>query len=78
MINDFSHARARASPPDQDTVRAFHAAALSAEAGGTDNGAPGIRPQYRPTYYAAFVLDPLGNNIEALHDPALSSNPERE
>ncbi|KAB2577750.1 glyoxalase family protein [Lasiodiplodia theobromae] len=54
---------------DKDTVQAFHAAALSAQAGGKDNGAPGIRPQYRPTYYAAFVLDPLGNNIEALHDP---------
>jgi len=42
-------------------VDAFHAAAL--EAGGTDNGAPGLR---RPNYYAAFVLDPDGNNIEAV------------
>jgi catechol 2,3-dioxygenase-like lactoylglutathione lyase family enzyme len=42
-------------------VDAFHAAAL--EAGGTDNGAPGQR---RPNYYAAFVLDPDGNNIEAV------------
>ena len=41
-------------------VDAFHAAAL--KAGGTDNGAPGAR---RPNYYAAFVLDPEGNNIEA-------------
>ena len=42
-------------------VDAFHAAAL--KAGGTDNGAPGLR---RPKYYAAFVLDPDGNNIEAV------------
>ena len=42
-------------------VDAFHAAAL--KAGGTDNGAPGPR---RPNYYAAFVLDPDGNNIEAV------------
>jgi catechol 2,3-dioxygenase-like lactoylglutathione lyase family enzyme len=42
-------------------VDAFHAAAL--KAGGTDNGAPGLR---RPNYYAAFVLDPDGNNIEAV------------
>jgi catechol 2,3-dioxygenase-like lactoylglutathione lyase family enzyme len=42
-------------------VDAFHAAAL--KAGGTDNGAPGLR---RPNYYAAFVLDPDGNNMEAV------------
>lgn len=45
-------------------VRAFHAAALAA--GGIDNGPPGPRPQYGPTYYAAFVLDPDGANIEAV------------
>jgi catechol 2,3-dioxygenase-like lactoylglutathione lyase family enzyme len=45
-------------------VDAFHAAALAA--GGTDNGAPGIRERYHPNYYAAFVLDPDGNNIEAV------------
>ncbi len=45
-------------------VDAFHHAALSA--GGTDNGAPGIREQYHPNYYAAFVLDPDGHNIEAV------------
>ena len=46
-------------------VDAFYAAAL--EAGGTDNGAPGLRDQgYPPGYYAAFVLDPDGNNIEAV------------
>ena len=49
-------------------VDAFHAAAL--EAGGTDNGAPGLRPMYHPTYYGAFVRDPEGNNIEAVcHAP---------
>jgi catechol 2,3-dioxygenase-like lactoylglutathione lyase family enzyme len=53
---------------DRATVDAFHAAALTA--GGTDNGAPGIRAHYRPTYYAAFVIDPDGNNIEAVcHAP---------
>jgi catechol 2,3-dioxygenase-like lactoylglutathione lyase family enzyme len=46
-------------------VDAFYAAAL--EAGGTDNGAPGFRPEYSDGYYGAFVLDPDGNNIEAVH-----------
>lgn len=50
--------------PDRVTVNAFHVAAL--EAGGTDNGAPGIRELYDPTYYGAFVLDLDGNNIEAV------------
>lgn len=45
-------------------VDAFHAAALAA--GGTDNGAPGLRPVYHARYYAAFVLDPDGYNIEAV------------
>jgi catechol 2,3-dioxygenase-like lactoylglutathione lyase family enzyme len=45
-------------------VRAFHAAALAA--GGTDNGAPGLRPRYHADYYGAFVLDPDGNNAEAV------------
>ena len=50
------------------TVDAFHAAALAA--GGTDNGAPGLRPIYHPDYYGAYVLDPDGNNIEAVaHSP---------
>jgi catechol 2,3-dioxygenase-like lactoylglutathione lyase family enzyme len=47
-----------------EQVDAFHAAALAA--GGTDNGAPGPRPIYHPGYYGAFVLDPDGNNIEAV------------
>ena len=50
---------------DRDRVDAFHAAAL--QAGGTDNGAPGVRPQYHPGYYGAYVLDPDGNNVEAVH-----------
>ncbi len=49
---------------DQAMVDAFHRAALAA--GGTDNGAPGLRP-YHPGYYGAFVLDPDGNNIEAVY-----------
>ena len=50
-------------------VDAFFSAALNA--GGRDNGAPGLRPQYHANYYGAFVLDPDGNNIEAVcHKPA--------
>lgn len=49
---------------DRAKVEAFHRAALAH--GGKDNGAPGERP-YHPGYYAAFVLDPDGNNIEAVH-----------
>ncbi|HEU4735059.1 MAG TPA: VOC family protein [Kofleriaceae bacterium] len=45
-------------------VRAFHDAAIAA--GGTDNGAPGVRAHYHPSYYAAFVRDPDGHNIEAV------------
>jgi catechol 2,3-dioxygenase-like lactoylglutathione lyase family enzyme len=56
---------------DRETVERFHAAALSA--GGRDNGKPGMRP-YHPGYYAAFVTDPDGNNIEAVfHGPAEKS-----
>jgi catechol 2,3-dioxygenase-like lactoylglutathione lyase family enzyme len=55
--------------PSRDHVDAFHRAALAA--GGTDNGAPGPRPRYGPAYYGAFVLDPDGNNIEAVHRAAL-------
>ena len=53
--------------PDEETVARFHEAALAA--GGTDNGRPGPR-DYHPGYYAAYVLDPDGNNVEAvLHGP---------
>lgn len=45
-------------------VDAFHAAGLAA--GGRDNGAPALRPDYSPNYYAAFLIDPDGNNVEAV------------
>jgi catechol 2,3-dioxygenase-like lactoylglutathione lyase family enzyme len=55
--------------PSRDLVDAFHGAAL--EAGATDNGAPGERQMYHPHYYGAYVLDPDGNNVEAVcHHPA--------
>ena len=47
-----------------EQVRAFYEAALAA--GGSDNGAPGARPEYSPGYYGAFVLDPDGHNVEAV------------
>lgn len=61
---------------ERATVDRFHAAALAA--GGKDNGAPGDRP-YHPGYYAAFVLDPDGNNIEVVHHgPGKRSAPSVE
>ena len=61
---------------DKATVEAFYEAAL--KAGGTDNGAPGER-HYHPGYYACFVLDPDGNNIEAVfHGPNTRSAPSVE
>jgi catechol 2,3-dioxygenase-like lactoylglutathione lyase family enzyme len=54
---------------NRSAVDDFHAAAMAA--GGTDQGAPGVREHYHPSYYAAFVTDPDGNNIEAVcHEPA--------
>ena len=54
---------------NRETVDAFHEAALAA--GGKDNGEPGVREIYHPHYYGAFVLDPDGNNVEAVcHRPA--------
>lgn len=50
---------------NRGSVAAFHRAAL--EAGAQDHGAPGLRPQYHPNYYGAFVLDPDGYNLEAVH-----------
>jgi catechol 2,3-dioxygenase-like lactoylglutathione lyase family enzyme len=56
------------SAPDRAAVDAFYAAATAA--GGKDNGAPGLRPHYHETYYAAYVHDADGNNIEAVsHRP---------
>jgi catechol 2,3-dioxygenase-like lactoylglutathione lyase family enzyme len=52
------------SAPDRATVDAFHKAAK--KAGAIDNGGPGIREIYHPNYYGAFVLDPDGNNVEAV------------
>jgi catechol 2,3-dioxygenase-like lactoylglutathione lyase family enzyme len=49
---------------DRNSVDAFYRAAIAA--GGRDNGAPGIRAQYHPNYYAAFVFDPDGNNLEVV------------
>ncbi|KAH6606223.1 glyoxalase family [Trichoderma cornu-damae] len=54
--------------PDRSAVDAFHAAGVLG--GGKDNGAPGIRAHYHPNYYAAFVMDAAGNNIEVVcHNP---------
>ena len=55
---------------DRALVDAFHAAALAA--GGRDNGPPGLREHYHPTYYAAFVLDPDDNNLEVVCHTATS------
>jgi catechol 2,3-dioxygenase-like lactoylglutathione lyase family enzyme len=55
---------------DRKTVDAFYRAALAA--GARDNGAPGLRPNYHPNYYGAFVLDPDGYNIEAVCHKAQS------
>jgi catechol 2,3-dioxygenase-like lactoylglutathione lyase family enzyme len=52
------------SCPDRETVDAVYAAAIAA--GARDNGAPGVRERYHPTYYAAYVLDPDGTNIEVV------------
>ena len=58
--------------PSRAAVDVFYHAAIAA--GGADHGAPGLRPQYHAAYYAAFVLDPDGNNIEAVcHQIPLSS-----
>jgi catechol 2,3-dioxygenase-like lactoylglutathione lyase family enzyme len=56
------------SASDRATVDKFYEAAIAA--GGKDNGAPGLRPHYHETYYAAYVHDPDGNNVEAVcHRP---------
>lgn len=49
---------------NREQVQAFHRAALAA--GGKDNGAPGLRPQYHADYYGAFVIGPDGHNVEAV------------
>jgi catechol 2,3-dioxygenase-like lactoylglutathione lyase family enzyme len=68
-----SHVHLAFQADSRKTVDAFYRAALAA--GGRDNGAPGERP-YHPGYYGAFVLDPDGNNIEAVfHGPSERSAP---
>jgi catechol 2,3-dioxygenase-like lactoylglutathione lyase family enzyme len=62
VLSPRSHVAFRAK--SRSDVEAFHLAALAA--GGRSNGAPGLRPQYHGSYYAAFVLDPDGYNIEAV------------
>jgi uncharacterized protein (DUF1330 family)/catechol 2,3-dioxygenase-like lactoylglutathione lyase family enzyme len=60
--------------PDRAAVARFHQRAL--EAGGKDNGAPDLRPDYAADYYAAFVLDPDGNNVEAVvHEARQAARP---
>jgi hypothetical protein len=68
---DVSRVHLAFQAPDRETVHAFHRAALGA--GGRENGAPGER-SYHPGDYAAFAIDPDGNNIEAVfHGPAQRS-----
>jgi catechol 2,3-dioxygenase-like lactoylglutathione lyase family enzyme len=65
------------SAPSREAVDAFHASALGA--GGRDNGAPGLRPEYHGGYYGAYVFDPDGNNVEAVHHAVTSGNdPNRD
>lgn len=67
-----THVHIGLQSPDRATVDRFHAAALAA--GGKDHGKPGVRTQYHADYYGAFVIDPDGNNIEAVyHGPAKRS-----
>lgn len=73
-LNLFPHPEAHAPGPgfhlafdasDRDAVDAFHAAAM--DTGGADRGPPGLRPDYGAAYYAAFVTDPDGYRLEAVH-----------
>lgn len=57
--------------PDRASVDHFHSEALAA--GARDDGAPGLRPEYHDSYYAAFVIDPEGNRIEAVCHEAVAS-----
>ena len=61
-LTGFLHVAFRAD--DRASVDAFHREAIAA--GGRDNGPPGLRPHYDPDYYAAFVFDPDGHNVEAV------------
>jgi len=59
-----AHLHVAFAAESREQVDAFYRAAL--EAGGKDNGPPGLRPKYHANYYAAFVIDPDGHNIEAV------------
>jgi catechol 2,3-dioxygenase-like lactoylglutathione lyase family enzyme len=59
------HLHIALSAKSRADVDAFYAAAIAA--GGKDNGGPGLRAEYHPNYYAAFVLDPDGHNLEAVY-----------
>jgi predicted lactoylglutathione lyase len=62
--------------PDRKAVDGFYAAAMGS--GAKDNGPPGIRRDYHPNYYGAFVLDPDGHNVEAVcHRPERAAKPRR-
>ena len=62
--------------PSEDSVTRWHRAAV--DQGGTDNGPPGLRPEYSGRYFAAFVLDPDANNVEAVfHTPLPGAPPAR-
>ncbi len=63
-VPDANHIHVAFTAKSHADVDAFYQAAIAA--GGTDNGAPGLRPHYHANYYGAFVLDPDGNNIEAV------------
>jgi catechol 2,3-dioxygenase-like lactoylglutathione lyase family enzyme len=68
-VNQNSRGHVAFGAPSREAVSAFHASAL--EHGGTDDGLPGLHPEYGPGYFAAFVRDPDGHRIEAvLHEPA--------
>lgn len=68
MSSDIQNISQMLTFADRGAIDAFHAGAISA--GGTDNGAPGVRAQYHPNYYAAFAKDPAGNNIEVVSHTA--------
>lgn len=72
VLTGRSHFAFQAASPEQ--VEAFYRAGLSN--GGKDNGAPGVRQSYHPGYFAAFLIDPDGNNVEVVHHgPARRSAP---
>ena len=62
--SDSSRTHIAFTAPDREAVAAVHLAGLAN--GGRDNGLPGLRPDYGPSYFAAFLFDPDGNNIEAV------------